>query len=549
MQPNAFPRGWVLVALLLAVALAPAHAATADAPPARAAAAKPVQVQLAPKVLVSPDAARAMRIPVRNFVGKSVKEAEAGLARDGLKPQATWKKSSRPRGEVVAQEPSQGQVLPGSVVRVEASDGSLVPQAQPQAQPKPQPQPPLQAQPKPQPPVQPQAQAQPKPRPPAQPQAQPQAQWQPQPRAQPQWQPPPPPPQQQPTTVKVPDVLRMDEALARERIAGSGLRTFRGERPSDAVPAGAVLTQDPQPGVEVQRGTPVYIMVATPIPMVWVPGFVGQQEDAALAGLRGIDDTGTAVKVHTVVQHSSAPARRVLKQQPMNARVPRGTLVTLHVSDASLVRVPEVRRAEEAEAVDRLRKAGLRAMPEPQPTDQHPVGSVFEQSPPAGREVRRDSQVTITVAAAIPPPAVPPGPVATGPTPPGPGTPPATASPTSPPPGAGTTVGPVPPTPPSGPGWFARFAADPPWEWLFAAVALAALGLARSLGRRPPKTELPPPPAKPTVHVQWCGPAERATLSAPEGGPERLSLRVSAVRASERPLAVLPQAQEEVSHA
>ena len=351
--------------------------------------------------------------------------------------------------------------------------------------------------------------------------------------------------------VIVPPVQGLDERAARDRLRAAGLGAHRKEAVTADQPAGEVFLQEPRAKTEVRRGSDVMltIAVALPPPLVWVPSYVGKQEEEALAALRrlGAEGAAPALQVRSVERQSIAPAGRVLAQQPEKQNVRRGTRVTLHVSDGSLVKVPEVRQLTEAEAASRLARGGLRARAESEISAQHVPGRVFAQIPPPNEQVARDSQVTITVAAAV---------SAAQPTPGGSG--PGGAGGTGPAPGSGpgpgdTVVTPeVPPAtnPPPVRAWY-----EAPWALLLAGVAAGMLGtgIVRAL-RRPrgpgretvdPRVAAPPP----KVRAEWRGPAARPALSAPQGGPVRLSVTVSALRASQAPQAFVQRREEETSHA
>jgi beta-lactam-binding protein with PASTA domain len=479
-----------------------AHALTFDAPPDAAPLPDRTRRVLDPKVVP------VARVPVRNFIGKSYREAEAGLARDTLKMALQWKPSSKPQGEVIAQDPSQGEVFRRSIVRVDASDGSLVrvPALRGQSA--------VAAEAT----TAPVDQAETRPSPPA--------------------------------LVSVPDVLGADEYAARARLGRAGLRAARREFPSEQGPAGSVIAQEPRAGANVERGSEVRILVATAaVPsLVWVPSFVGQPEEVARKGLQdaGRPEMRSTLRVRTELRASSAPAQYVVAQDPMNQKVPRGATVTLILSDGSLVHVPDVQGRDEVAARDAVQAAGLGVLRTEQPSDQHAPGSVMAQEPRARQEVRRGSSVTITIATALTSPSsgTNPGGAANagrpGGSPPGTTTPPATGPATT----AATTV--------AKQGWIAAWR-DAPGLWFAAGVVSTALA-AWLLNRRPRPIPASPDPQpatadpKPDVRVEWTGPSEQARLSSHEGEPVRLTITVSPVHAAERPSAHVSDHEEEVLH-
>lgn len=351
--------------------------------------------------------------------------------------------------------------------------------------------------------------------------------------------------------VIVPSVQGLDERTARERLRAAGLGSDRQEAVTADRPAGEVFLQEPAAKTEVRRGTGVMLTIAVALPpaLIWVPSYVGRQEEEALSALRrlGAEGTTPALQVRSVERQSVAPAGRVLAQQPEKQNVRRGTLVTLQVSDGSLVKVPEVRQFTQAEAVSRLARGGLRATTETEISAQHVPGRVFAQTPPPNEQVARDSQVTITVAAAVPAPQPTPdgaGPGGTG-----------GAGPTSgsgPGPSGTVTTPDAPPAADLPPvrAWY-----EAPWALLLTGIVagMLGMGIVRALRRARPPARKPVEPRveapMPKVHAEWRGPAARPALSAPQGEPVRLSVTVSALRASEAPHAFVQRREEETSHA
>ena len=95
--------------------------------------------------------------------------------------------------------------------------------------------------------------------------------------------------------VAVPDVVGDSEDEARSALESVGLRAGEvSERESTDEEPGTVLEQDPAAGAEVDRDTPVDLVVAAEPPGVAVPDVVGMTEDEAQAAL---EDAGFEVRV------------------------------------------------------------------------------------------------------------------------------------------------------------------------------------------------------------------------------------------------------------
>lgn len=137
-----------------------------------------------------------------------------------------------------------------------------------------------------------------------------------------------------------------------------------------------------------------------------VPLVVGLREDRARERLR---DEGLEAEVER--RESSEPRDVVVEQDPeQGARLESGEAVRLVVSEgrpgattgattapAEAVRVPEVVGASVSDATERLQAAGLGVRLVQVPSDE-PEGTVVGQSPAAGAEAERGSDVRLNVA-------------------------------------------------------------------------------------------------------------------------------------------------------
>ncbi len=110
-------------------------------------------------------------------------------------------------------------------------------------------------------------------------------------------------------------------------------------------------------------------------------------------------------RVRRVEEPSILPRDTVLRQSAERSK-DNFCLVTLVVSDGSLVRVPSLAGATREEATGKLRAAqlGISVVERPSETA---AGRVFAQNPPPGKEVHRDTTVQVAVALARPAPPPP----------------------------------------------------------------------------------------------------------------------------------------------
>lgn len=140
----------------------------------------------------------------------------------------------------------------------------------------------------------------------------------------------PPPPEQQPETVRVPDVVGRPEAEATELLKAAKLSV--GERKTRPAPKqlGLVLAQDPKAGMEVIIGTPVDLVIGV-AKQVAAPDVVGQKLELARRVL-----TKAALTVGTVNERTSEQVGVILEQDPQAGKeVPPGTPVNLVVGKAN----------------------------------------------------------------------------------------------------------------------------------------------------------------------------------------------------------------------
>jgi beta-lactam-binding protein with PASTA domain len=204
-----------------------------------------------------------------------------------------------------------------------------------------------------------------------------------------------------PAATELPDLEGMTLAAARRELRGGGTR-LRVSQATSEKPAGTVLSQEPQPGTEVERGDVVVVVVArgaSPTRQaggVDVPSIVGLGASDAVVAIR---DAGLVPKIHLVT--SPGTPGRVLRQSPADtARVRRGSAVQLDVSRARpvapKVEVPDVLGTTAADARQQLRALGLSVVVTKEASDEE-AGTVIGQSPRAGAQVREHGRVTLTV--------------------------------------------------------------------------------------------------------------------------------------------------------
>jgi beta-lactam-binding protein with PASTA domain len=128
----------------------------------------------------------------------------------------------------------------------------------------------------------------------------------------------------------IPRVLGLPESEARVKLTELGFRArLDGERTSPAIPRGAVIWQDPPPGMVLTPNTTVQLVLSSGPAPVTVPDVIG----LALSSAEKIIDAA-GVKVGTIdTVHAASELGVVIATRPApgNGR-PRGTPVNLVVS-------------------------------------------------------------------------------------------------------------------------------------------------------------------------------------------------------------------------
>ena len=203
------------------------------------------------------------------------------------------------------------------------------------------------------------------------------------------------------STVNVPNVVRLQQREAVQRLHARGLIARSVTRPSSAE-AGTVVAQDPNPGADVVKDTVVTLTVSA-VQAEAVPNVVGTREAAAVSALSA---QGFQVRTRNVV--SAKPSGTVIAQSPAaGARVGRGSIVTIQAS-RGLVTVPDTVGQSRDNAVTAVGGAGLKPKVFTVPSSQ-PKGEVVAQKPLGGKRATGGSTVRLnvssgTTAAAPPPP-------------------------------------------------------------------------------------------------------------------------------------------------
>jgi serine/threonine-protein kinase len=193
--------------------------------------------------------------------------------------------------------------------------------------------------------------------------------------------------------VAVPDVLQLQQDLAKLKITQAGLTPQVVKGTSDTVPPGAVSKQEPGRGTKIGKGSTVTLTVSTGKPKVPVPNVVGQDSNSAVSALAG---AGLQWKIRQVF--SEQQEGTVTAQQPhAGDSVIKGTVIHINVSRGlKPVSIPDVTGQPYLNAKSMLEGQGFQVARSEVQSDL-PKGVVAAMTPSGGTDVPRGSKITLSV--------------------------------------------------------------------------------------------------------------------------------------------------------
>jgi serine/threonine-protein kinase len=232
------------------------------------------------------------------------------------------------------------------------------------------------------------------------------------------------------TKVGVPQLIGKQVASAEHELTALGLR-FEEKTVNRDRPAGQVVDQSPEPGVQVNKGDTVTLTVSAGVAQVRVPVLKGLSDAAARQAL---NQAGLALG-NVTQKDSSQDAGTVLSSSPpAGQKVGAGTRVNL-VEASGNVTVPSVVGLTEDAAINKLTAKGFQYDVTHETTSSATPGTVVRQDPSGSNTAPLGTIVHLVVADA-PSTTPPPSPTTTTP-PPTTTTPPTTPPTTSPSDGGG----------------------------------------------------------------------------------------------------------------
>ena len=194
---------------------------------------------------------------------------------------------------------------------------------------------------------------------------------------------------------EVPDItgMKLDEATTALEEAGLELNTDV-EQVNDEAPAGEIISQNPAGGAQLSKGSKVRVTVSKGQKEVSVPDVSGMDRDRAVDMLSSMDFD---VTVHSV--DSELPENQVLRVVEKGQKLPKGSQVTLEVSNAMLIQAPDITHSTQQEAESALRAKGWSGsldvgerIPTSNPIDSDKIGWA---SASRGDVIRKDETIHV----------------------------------------------------------------------------------------------------------------------------------------------------------
>ena len=198
--------------------------------------------------------------------------------------------------------------------------------------------------------------------------------------------------------ISVPEIRNESKQKAEFILLNLGLNlVVEEEKETSAFPYGAVLNQNPLPGVIVRRGSTIETVISKGIETVILPDVRGLSKEEAV---ETIEKLGLKLKKVTEIYSDRADKGNVVSQTPLSGtKLKKGEEVEIVISKGSqLVVVPYLIRKKVPTAQRLLEKRGLRLGRISQTTNvEYNFGIILSQSPRAGVKVKKGTSINVVV--------------------------------------------------------------------------------------------------------------------------------------------------------
>ena len=204
--------------------------------------------------------------------------------------------------------------------------------------------------------------------------------------------------------VTVPDVVGKQVDTARNIIISNNLRVSVSDAFSDKVPAGQVISQQPEAGTTVKEQRTITIIVSKGGEVTVVPDLRGlSRRDAELQ----IKNSG--LKLGRVDEQftDAAPADTIINQNPRPpAQVTKGTAIDIVISKGTSpkkVSLPDFQGSLLTTVATQLDSLKLKQGKITEaPNDKYPPGTIISQNPPPATEVTEGTTIDFSIAKGVP---------------------------------------------------------------------------------------------------------------------------------------------------
>jgi serine/threonine-protein kinase len=188
----------------------------------------------------------------------------------------------------------------------------------------------------------------------------------------------------------------VNEATAVLSEVGLNLRVEEGRRVDPKVPAGQILSQEPQAGIRTRRERSVKVWISAGPRSTIVPALLGESERAAR--LR-VQQEGLEMAALAEIRSAEYPAGTVVAQMPSpQSTSTRVALLVNRGERGSTYVMPDLIGVNGDRAADLLRTRGFRvAVVGEHPYPGVPSGIVLRQNPQAGFQIAPGEAISLEV--------------------------------------------------------------------------------------------------------------------------------------------------------
>jgi eukaryotic-like serine/threonine-protein kinase len=188
----------------------------------------------------------------------------------------------------------------------------------------------------------------------------------------------------------------VNDATAVLTAAGLNLKVEEGQRVDPKVPAGHILSQEPQPGVSTRRERSVKVWVSSGPRVTIVPSLIGESDRTAQLRLQ---QDGLELAALSEVRTGEYPADAVISQTPPpKSTAPRVALLVNRGERGASYVMPDLIGVNGDRAADVLRAHAFRVtVVGDHPYPGVPAGIVLRQNPQAGFQIAPGEPISLEV--------------------------------------------------------------------------------------------------------------------------------------------------------